>query len=74
VLVIPFGAMRRSDGLAAGPATLDSLWVKQPLLVPVGAPYQVEVVNGFDYFITKANGKGQKICAMAQDDEAAKAR
>jgi ABC-type branched-subunit amino acid transport system substrate-binding protein len=56
------------DGLTAAPATLDSLWVKVPQLVPVGAPYQVEAVNGMDYYI-KHGGQGKKVCAIAQDDQ-----
>jgi ABC-type branched-subunit amino acid transport system substrate-binding protein len=58
----------KADGLVAAPATLDSLWVKVPQLIPVGAPYQVEAVNGFDYYI-KHGGQGKKICAIAQDDQ-----
>jgi ABC-type branched-subunit amino acid transport system substrate-binding protein len=56
------------DGLVAAPATLDSLWVKVPQLVPIGAPYQVESVNGVDYYL-KHGGQGKKICAIAQDDQ-----
>jgi ABC-type branched-subunit amino acid transport system substrate-binding protein len=55
------------DQLTAGPATLDSLWVKEASLFPIGAPYQVEAVNGFDYYL-KHGGAGKKICAIAQDD------
>jgi ABC-type branched-subunit amino acid transport system substrate-binding protein len=58
----------KPDQFTAAPATLDSLWVKVPQLVPVGAPYQVEAANGFDYYINKGGGKGKKICALAQDD------
>jgi len=59
----------KPDQLTAAPATLDSLWVKVPQLIPIGAPYQVEAANGFDYYINKGGGKGKKICALAQDDE-----
>lgn len=58
----------KPDKLTAAPATLDSLWVKVPQLLPIGAPYQVEATNGFDYYINKGGGKGKKICALAQDD------
>jgi ABC-type branched-subunit amino acid transport system substrate-binding protein len=51
-----------------GPATLDSLWVKEPNLMPIAAPYQVEAANVLDWYL-KNGGKGKKICAMAQDDE-----
>ncbi|HSO96996.1 MAG TPA: ABC transporter substrate-binding protein [Acidimicrobiia bacterium] len=59
----------KADQLTAAPATLDSLWVKVPQLVPIGAPYQVEAANGFDYYINKGGGKGKKICALVQDDD-----
>jgi ABC-type branched-subunit amino acid transport system substrate-binding protein len=58
----------KPDQLVAAPATLDSLWVKVPQLIPISAPYQVEAANGFDYYINKGGGKGKKICALAQDD------
>jgi ABC-type branched-subunit amino acid transport system substrate-binding protein len=58
----------KADRLTAAPATLDSLWVKVPQLVPIGAPYQVLAANGMDYYINKGGGKGKKICALAQDD------
>jgi ABC-type branched-subunit amino acid transport system substrate-binding protein len=58
----------KADRLTAAPATLDSLWVKVPQLVPIAAPYQVQAANGFDYYINKGGGKGKKICALAQDD------
>jgi ABC-type branched-subunit amino acid transport system substrate-binding protein len=58
----------KPDQLTAAPATLDSLWVKVPQLIPTGPPYQVEAANGFDYYINKGGGKGKKICALAQDD------
>jgi ABC-type branched-subunit amino acid transport system substrate-binding protein len=56
------------DQSAGGPATLDSTWVKNPNLFPIGAPYQIEAINGLDYY-TKNGGKGKKVCALAQDDE-----
>ena len=58
----------KQDQLTAAPATLDSTWVRKKNLVPIGAPYQVEVANGIDYYL-KNGGQGKKICAMAQDDE-----
>jgi len=56
------------DKAAGGPATLDATWVKNPNLFPIGAPYQIETINGLDYY-TKNGGKGKKVCALAQDDE-----
>lgn len=56
------------DQAVGSPATLDALWVHNPNLIPLGAPYQVEAINALDYF-TKNGGKGKKVCALAQDDE-----
>ncbi len=56
------------DQSAGAPATLDAEWVKNPNLFPIGSPYQIETINGLDYY-TKNGGKGQKVCALAQDDE-----
>jgi ABC-type branched-subunit amino acid transport system substrate-binding protein len=58
----------KQEQLTGAPATLDSLWVKEKNLIPIGAPYQVEMANGVDYYL-KNGGQGKKICAMAQDDE-----
>ena len=58
----------KQEQFTGAPATLDSLWVHQKNLIPIGAPYQIEVANGMDYYL-KNGGQGKKICAMAQDDE-----
>jgi ABC-type branched-subunit amino acid transport system substrate-binding protein len=58
----------KQEQFTGAPATLDSLWVHQKNLIPVGAPYQIEVANGMDYYL-KNGGQGKKVCAMAQDDE-----
>jgi ABC-type branched-subunit amino acid transport system substrate-binding protein len=58
----------KQEQLTGAPATLDSLWVKQKNLIPIGAPYQIEVANGMDYYL-KNGGQGKKVCAIAQDDE-----
>lgn len=59
--------LKQENGFG-GPATLDSLWVKEKNLMPIGGPYQVEMANIMDWY-QKNGGKGKKICAMAQDDE-----
>ncbi len=58
----------KAEQQTGAPASLEGLWVKEKNLLPIGAPYQVEVANGVDYYL-KNGGKGKKICAMAQDDE-----
>jgi ABC-type branched-subunit amino acid transport system substrate-binding protein len=57
----------KADGLVAQPASLDSAWVREQQLLPVGAPYQIEAINALDYYLANG-GKGQKICVLAVDD------
>lgn len=62
----------KADGIVAGPASLDSLWLSEPNLLPVGAPYQYQFINGFDWYFAE-DGDGNSIedatvCALGQDD------
>jgi ABC-type branched-subunit amino acid transport system substrate-binding protein len=56
------------DNIIAAPASLDALWVREPNLLPVGGPYQVQAANALDYYINEADGKGKNICSFIQDD------
>ena len=56
------------DNIIAAPASLDALWVREPNLLPVGGPYQIQAVNALDYYINEADGKGKNICSFIQDD------
>ncbi|RZS32740.1 amino acid/amide ABC transporter substrate-binding protein (HAAT family) [Herbihabitans rhizosphaerae] len=59
----------RSDKVLAAPASLDGLWVREENLLPVGAPYQVQVINAVDHYLKEGGGStSSKICAMVQDD------
>ena len=57
----------KRDNLIAQPASLDAFWVKEPNLLPIGAPYQIQSINALDYYV-KQEGEGKKICSMYQDD------
>lgn len=56
------------DDVTAAPASLDATWVRKPNLVPVGGPYQIQAINGLDYYVNEGGGRGKKICFMGQDD------
>jgi ABC-type branched-subunit amino acid transport system substrate-binding protein len=56
------------DNIIAAPASLDAFWVREPNLMPVGGPYQVQAINALDYYINQADGKGKNICSFIQDD------
>jgi len=56
------------DGIVASPASLDSFWVREQNLLPWGGPYQIQVVNGVDWYLTEGGGEGKTICSLTQDD------
>jgi ABC-type branched-subunit amino acid transport system substrate-binding protein len=59
----------KADKVLAAPASLDALWVREPNLLPVGGPYQIQVINAVDYYMKEGGGtKDSKICMMIQDD------
>jgi ABC-type branched-subunit amino acid transport system substrate-binding protein len=59
----------KADKMLAAPASLDALWVREPNLLPVGGPYQIQVINAVDHYMTEGGGtKDSKICNMIQDD------
>ena len=57
----------KSDDLVAAPASLDSFWVPEQNLLPIGAPYQIQAINALSYYVDK-NGKDKKVCGLFQDD------
>jgi ABC-type branched-subunit amino acid transport system substrate-binding protein len=58
----------KSDNIVAGPATLDSIWIPEQQLMALGAPYQVQAVNGMDWWINQEGHKDSKVCLLRQDD------
>jgi len=61
--------LMKQDKMLGVPASLDSLWVREPNLLPVGAPYQIHAINSMVHFATVGGGsKDSTFCAMGQDD------
>jgi ABC-type branched-subunit amino acid transport system substrate-binding protein len=58
----------KTDGIVAGPATLDSTWIGEQQLMALGAPYQIQVINAMDWWINQEGNKDSKVCMMRQDD------
>ena len=57
------------DGLVAAPASLDGTWVHEPNLLPIGGPYQVQAINGLDWYINEGGGATDDVlCTFIQDD------
>jgi ABC-type branched-subunit amino acid transport system substrate-binding protein len=57
-----------TEGVIAGPATLDSFWVPEQQLMALGAPYQVQAVNGMDWWINQEGHSDSTICLLRQGD------
>jgi ABC-type branched-subunit amino acid transport system substrate-binding protein len=58
----------RQDNIIAAPASLDAAWVHDPNLLPVGAPYQFQMINAADYVINTLGLKSSVVCSFIQDD------
>ena len=58
----------RQDDMVGAPATLDAQWVRDPNLLPVAGPYQIEAINGLAYWVNEGGGKGKTLCVIRSDD------
>ena len=56
----------RRDGVIAIPAASDGRWVREPRLLPVGAPPEVQAANAVAYW-HEVDGRGP-LCSLHQDD------
>lgn len=57
-----------ADNIVASPASLDAEWVREPNLLPIGGPYQIQMINAADWLLKDGNGQGKTMCTMIQDD------
>ncbi len=58
-----------ADNIVAQPASLDSFWVREQNLLPIGAPYQIQAINGVDWYVTEGGGSTDSaIGTLRQDD------
>jgi ABC-type branched-subunit amino acid transport system substrate-binding protein len=58
----------KNDNISGQPATLDAFWVREQNLLPIGAPYQIQVINAMDYYLNEMDGEGKTICWTGTDD------
>lgn len=58
----------RTDNIVAAPASLDADWVRDKNLLPVGGPYEIQMINAADYLVKNGGAKDKVICSMIQDD------
>lgn len=53
------------DSVMLAPATFDSEWVREPMLLPWGSTYQLWAYNAVAYYRTEGGGADKNVCAMA---------
>jgi Periplasmic binding protein len=53
------------DNMVGSPISLDSAWVKNPNILPVGGVYQAQAINLIDYSIKEAGQAGKTFCSLA---------
>lgn len=58
----------RTDNIIAAPASLDADWVRDPNLLPVGGPYEIQMINAADYLVKDGGMKDKTMCSMIQND------
>ena len=59
----------KEDGVVAAPASLDAFWVREQNLLPIGAPYQIQAINGLDWWVNEGGGSVDQVyCTFIQDD------
>jgi ABC-type branched-subunit amino acid transport system substrate-binding protein len=59
----------KEDNIVAAPASLDSFWVREQNLLPIGGPYQVQAINAMDWWINEGGGSTDAtVCTLIQDD------
>lgn len=58
-----------ADNIVAQPATLDSFWVREQNLLPIGGPYQIQAINGVHWYVSEGGGsEDSAVCTLRQDD------
>jgi ABC-type branched-subunit amino acid transport system substrate-binding protein len=58
----------KEDNIVAQPATLDAFWVREQNLLPIGAPYQIQVINAMDWYVNEQGSAEDVICWVGTDD------
>jgi len=59
----------RDDNIVATPASQDSMWIREQQMLPIIAPYQVDVINAIAYYLDEGGGSvDDTICAVVEND------
>lgn len=55
------------DNMLGSPASLDAFWQEEEHLLPIGGPYQIQVINGLDWYYQQPDA-GETLCVLHQED------
>jgi ABC-type branched-subunit amino acid transport system substrate-binding protein len=55
----------KADDIVASPASLESAWVREPNLLPVGSTYEIQFINAATYLIEERDFADKPICMVA---------
>src|SRR4051812_38708961 len=64
----------KQDNIVAAPASLDADWVREPNLLPIGGPYQIQMINAADFLLNgdpsplRAKKTSPPFCSMTHDN------
>lgn len=58
----------QTDSIVAAPASLDSFWVREQNLLPIGGPYQIQSANALSWWIEQEGNEDSTVCSITQDD------
>jgi ABC-type branched-subunit amino acid transport system substrate-binding protein len=60
-----------TDGIVAAPASLDSFWVREQQLLPIGGPYQIQAANALSWYVDGgvdgSSSGDDTLCALTAD-------
>jgi ABC-type branched-subunit amino acid transport system substrate-binding protein len=54
------------DDMVAVPGSLAADWVRNPNMLPYSTPYEIEMINGVEFWLTELNGEGQVACTFSE--------
>ena len=58
----------KQDNIIVSPASQDALWVREPQLMPIIQPYQIDAINGLTWFNKEGGGQGKTVGVIMQND------
>lgn len=59
----------QDDNIVVAPASQDAFWIREQQMLPIIEPYQIDVINAFDYYVTDGGGSVEDtVCGVLEND------